>query len=416
MLTEIGSVDNVEAFVDRREGGQGPAPGLRPPRLQELRPAGEDHQEDRRRGLRGHRARTRCSTSPSSSKRSRSPTTTSSAASSTRTSTSTRASSTRRWASPSTCSRCCSPSPGPPGWLAHWKELLEQDQKIARPAPALHRRGRPRLRGDRGPLTDPFGRPPVSTHPGWPPPQPTPGWGPPPQPWGPHPPASAARRAVVARRAARAGRPHRIGRPPHRGSGDRHRRLPHPLHRPGARGVGRPGARPADRRLRGHRRLRDRVRDHDGRHPGQADHRDPRRPARPRDGRPRAALRRAMLSGFITFALAWPPLVIAGNTGDDDSSRLGHRHHLLARHRLRRVLCRRVRARLAAPAGLRRPHRRHRRPRPPRSCRLRGPRARGTGRGATARADEPGRSSGTLRPAPAGPGLTRSTTRRSSCC
>ena len=38
---------------------------------------------------------------------------------------------------------------------------------------------------------------------------------------------------------------------------------------------------------------------------------------------PRAALRRAMLSGFITFALAWPPLVIAGNTGDDDSSRLG---------------------------------------------------------------------------------------------
>ena len=36
---------------------------------------------------------------------------------------------------------------------------------------------------------------------------------------------------------------------------------------------------------------------------------------------PRAALRRAMLSGFITFALAWPPLVIAGNTGDDDSTR-----------------------------------------------------------------------------------------------
>ena len=72
-----------------REGGRGAPDGLRPPRLQELRPAREDHQEGGRRGLRGHRARTRCSTSRSSSRRSRSRTTTSSSASSTRTSTST---------------------------------------------------------------------------------------------------------------------------------------------------------------------------------------------------------------------------------------------------------------------------------------------------------------------------------------
>jgi citrate synthase len=39
----------------RREGGQGAADGLRPPRLQELRPARADHQEGTRRRLRGHR-------------------------------------------------------------------------------------------------------------------------------------------------------------------------------------------------------------------------------------------------------------------------------------------------------------------------------------------------------------------------
>ena len=75
----------------RREGGQGAPDGLRPPGLQELRPARQDHQDGRRRRVRGHRARTRCSTSRSSSRRSRSRTTTSSSASSTRTSTSTRA-------------------------------------------------------------------------------------------------------------------------------------------------------------------------------------------------------------------------------------------------------------------------------------------------------------------------------------
>ena len=38
-----------------REGGQGAPDGLRPPRLQELRPARADHQEARRRGVRGDR-------------------------------------------------------------------------------------------------------------------------------------------------------------------------------------------------------------------------------------------------------------------------------------------------------------------------------------------------------------------------
>ena len=41
------------------QGGRGPADGLRPPRLQELRPARQDHQADCLRGVRGHRARTR---------------------------------------------------------------------------------------------------------------------------------------------------------------------------------------------------------------------------------------------------------------------------------------------------------------------------------------------------------------------
>jgi len=38
---------------------------------------------------------------------------------------------------------------------------------------------------------------------------------------------------------------------------------------------------------------------------------------------PQAALRRAMLSAFITLGVAWLPLVIAGNTGAADGDRLG---------------------------------------------------------------------------------------------
>ena len=73
----------------RREGRKRAPDGLRPPRLQELRPAGADHQARLRRRLRGHRASTRCWRSRPSSRRSRSRTSTSSRASSTRTSTST---------------------------------------------------------------------------------------------------------------------------------------------------------------------------------------------------------------------------------------------------------------------------------------------------------------------------------------
>ena len=74
-----------------RQEPRGEADGLRPPGLQELRPAGPDHQEARRRGARGRRAPTRCSRSPPSSRSGRSTTSSSPSASSTRTSTSTRA-------------------------------------------------------------------------------------------------------------------------------------------------------------------------------------------------------------------------------------------------------------------------------------------------------------------------------------
>ena len=120
--------------------GQGPERrlpplGLRPPRVQELRPAGAHPQGDRRARAAGARLdATSSSTSRRSSSTSRSPTSTSSSASCTRTSTSTRASSTGRWASPPTCSRCCSRSAAFPGWIAHWIEGHENDKtKIGRP-------------------------------------------------------------------------------------------------------------------------------------------------------------------------------------------------------------------------------------------------------------------------------------------
>ena len=133
MLTEIGSIDNVPAFIDGGQGRQRPAAGLRPPGLQELRPAGQDHQADGRRGVRGHRQEPAARHRPQARGDRPLATSTSPRASSTRTSTSTRASSTRPWASRSRCSRSSSPSRGPSGWLAHWQELLDQDSKIARP-------------------------------------------------------------------------------------------------------------------------------------------------------------------------------------------------------------------------------------------------------------------------------------------
>ena len=79
--------------------------GLRPPRLQELRPAGADHRAAHGGGLRGDRVQRSWSRSPASWRSGRSTTSTSPRASSTRTSTTTRGSSTRRWRSRPRCSR-----------------------------------------------------------------------------------------------------------------------------------------------------------------------------------------------------------------------------------------------------------------------------------------------------------------------
>ena len=91
MLRRIGSLDKVPEFIDGREERQRAADGLRPPGLQELRPARQDHQEGRATTSSRSPASTRCSRSRSSWRRSRSRTSTSSRASSTRTSTSTAA-------------------------------------------------------------------------------------------------------------------------------------------------------------------------------------------------------------------------------------------------------------------------------------------------------------------------------------
>ncbi len=45
MLDEIGTVEERPGVHQEREGRRGPPHGLRPPRLQELRPAREDHQD-----------------------------------------------------------------------------------------------------------------------------------------------------------------------------------------------------------------------------------------------------------------------------------------------------------------------------------------------------------------------------------
>ena len=110
MLHRIERVENIPDFINGREERRRAADGLRPPRLQELRPAREDHQESRAGRVRGDGHEPAASTSRSSWRRSRSRTTTSSRASSTRTSTSTPASSTRRSGCRSRCSRCCSRS------------------------------------------------------------------------------------------------------------------------------------------------------------------------------------------------------------------------------------------------------------------------------------------------------------------
>ena len=72
------------------QGGQGPADGLRPPGVQELRPAGDDHQADRLRRVRGDRQEPAARHRPRPRGGGARATRTSSIASSTRTSTSTR--------------------------------------------------------------------------------------------------------------------------------------------------------------------------------------------------------------------------------------------------------------------------------------------------------------------------------------
>ena len=56
MLQEIGSVEPHPRVHRQGEEGRGPADGLRPPRLQVVRPARPDHQADGRPGVPGHRA------------------------------------------------------------------------------------------------------------------------------------------------------------------------------------------------------------------------------------------------------------------------------------------------------------------------------------------------------------------------
>ena len=104
--------------VRRPRQGEGlglPADGLRPPRLQELRPAREDHQGGGRQGHEEDEApRPAARHRQGRSRRRRCRTATSSSESSTRTSTSTAASSTARSASRRTCSPSCSPSAARP--------------------------------------------------------------------------------------------------------------------------------------------------------------------------------------------------------------------------------------------------------------------------------------------------------------
>ena len=129
---------------------RGPADGLRPPRVQELRPAGQDHQGDGRPRLRGHGPQPARSTSRSSWSGSPSRTSTSSSASSTRTSTSTRGSSTSRWASRWTCSRCSSRSRAPrAGWRSGRRCSRTRTRRSRVPARSTSGPRPPRLRAPR---------------------------------------------------------------------------------------------------------------------------------------------------------------------------------------------------------------------------------------------------------------------------
>ena len=150
MLEEIGSVENIPAFIKSREGRRAPPDGLRAPRLQELRPA-------RPQVIKRHRppgVRRGHGPEPPARHRLRNSKSTALAdeyfieqASSTRTSTSTPASSTRRWACRWTCTRCSSRSAARRR-LARAVAGDADRRRAAHRAPpsGLPRRGSPRLR------------------------------------------------------------------------------------------------------------------------------------------------------------------------------------------------------------------------------------------------------------------------------
>ena len=134
MLTEIGSIENVAAFIDGVKARQGPPEGFGHRVYKNYDPRATHHQADRRRGVRGHRQEPAARHRPRSSKRS-------------------------ALADDYFISRKLYPNvdfysgliyqamgfpidmftvlfaiPRTSGWLAHWDELLDdKDQKIARP-------------------------------------------------------------------------------------------------------------------------------------------------------------------------------------------------------------------------------------------------------------------------------------------
>ena len=147
--TRIETKDNIPDFIEGREGRRRAPDGLRPPRLQELRPAGEDHQDRRPTTSSRSPASTRCWRSRSSSRRSRSRTTTSSRASSTPTSTSTPGLIYEALGLPVDMFPVMFAIPRTSGWIAQWLELvIDKEQKIARPRQIYTGDRAARLRAD----------------------------------------------------------------------------------------------------------------------------------------------------------------------------------------------------------------------------------------------------------------------------
>ena len=134
MLDEIGSKDNVPAYIKNVKAGKRQADGLRPPRLQELRSTRPHHQVGRRPEYSKLPVTIRSSRLRWNWNASRSKTNTSSSASSIPTWISTPASCIRPWASGRRCSPCCSPFRArSAGWRNGRRCWNDPEQKIARP-------------------------------------------------------------------------------------------------------------------------------------------------------------------------------------------------------------------------------------------------------------------------------------------